>query len=201
MALARTITLTGLLALTAAGAGLAQADDRVAVATSRAAAPTTGRMEADGQMQVGRYTTMRAAPVAQASDPLSVYVQLSYPRQIVRTVGDAIDHTLVRTGWRLVDRTALSPEAARFLQLPLPESQRTLGPYPVRTLLGVLLGNTWCWQEDPVQRLVWFTAAQAQTTQKGAGAGAGTAIEPVPAAIEAAITSPVRLFSPATGEN
>lgn len=198
MALARTITLTGLLALAAAGPGLAQADNREAVAPSQADSLTIGRMGDDGQMQVGRYTTTQAAPAAQASDPLSVYVRLSYPRQIVRTVGDAIDHTLVRTGWRLVDRTTLSPEAARFLQLPLPESQRTLGPYSVRTLLGVLLGDSWRWQEDPVQRQVWFIAAQAHAAQEGAG----TAIEPAPSTTNAVITSPVRLFSPlVTGEN
>ena len=199
MALARTITLTGLLALAAAGPGMAQADNRVAVSTTQADSPTIGRMGEDGQMQIGRYTTTQAAPAAQASDPLSVFVRLSYPRQIVRTVGDAIDHTLMRTGWRLVDRAALSPEATRFLQLPLPESQRTLGPYSVRTLLGVLLGNTWRWQEDPVQRQVWFTSAQARASQEGVGT---TAIESAPAAVEAAITSPVRLFSPlVTGEN
>lgn len=185
MALARTLSLTGLLALAATGPGLAQANTQ-----------TTGAM-ADGQMQVGRYTTAQAVPVAQASDPLSVYVRLAYPRQIVRTVGDAIEHTLVRTGWRLADRATLSTDAARFLQLPLPESQRTLGPYPVRTLLGVLLGDTWRWQEDPVQRVLWFTAAHQGTDQKDAG----TTPVPVPTTDEAVTTSPVRLPYPVTGEN
>lgn len=149
MALAHKLTLTGVLALVASAAAIAQAPAR----------PIP--LELDGEMQVGRYTTASAEPAAEVSDPLAVQARLTYPRQTVRSVGDAIDHTLLRTGWRLVSPSALEPDAARFLGLPLPESQRTLGPYRVRTILNVLLGSTWEWHEDPVQRLVWFTRAEA----------------------------------------
>ena len=55
------------------------------------------------------------------------------------------------------ERRLGGPQAARLLTLPLPESQRALGPYRARTVLEVLTGSSWTWHEDPVQRLVWFT--------------------------------------------
>ena len=116
-----------------------------------------GRIVDEGQMQVGRYTTTVAAAPETAARPLDVYVQLSYPRQTVQTVGDAVRHTLLRTGWRLVEPSALAPQAANLLNLPLPESQRVVGPYRARTVLEVLTGPNWQWHEDPIQRLVWFT--------------------------------------------
>lgn len=121
-----------------------------------------GRIVGEGQMQVGRYTTTVAAPAEAAARPLDVYVQLSYPRQTVQTVGDAVRHTLLRTGWRLVEPSALAPQAAHLLNLPLPESQRVVGPYRARTVLEVLTGPNWQWHEDPIQRLVWFTVKAEQ---------------------------------------
>ena len=145
MELARILTVAALL-IGVNGVSIAQAVDLPA-----------GRVVGDGEMQVGRYTTTVAASAKVAAQPLDVYVQLNYPRQTVHTVGDAIRHTLLRTGWRLVDTQALEPQAARLLTLPLPESQRAVGPYRARTVLEVLTGSSWTWHEDPVQRLVWFT--------------------------------------------
>ena len=127
-----------------------------------------GHIVDQGRMQVGRYTTAAARPEAEASNPLDVYVQITYPRQTVATVGDAIRHTLMRSGWNLVDRSALSPQAVHLLTLPLPDSQRTLGPYSLRTVLSVLTGRTWAWQEDAVRRLVWFgVAADVEAAAQG----------------------------------
>jgi conjugative transfer region protein (TIGR03748 family) len=84
---------------------------------------------------------------------------------MVQTVGQALDYTLMRTGYRLVDPSALEPQAARLLDMPLPESQRVVGPYRVRTVLEVLTGQNWRWNEDPLQRQVWFTVQNAQVTQ------------------------------------
>ena len=110
--------------------------------------------DADG-MRIARYTTAGAPPVAQAQDPMSVIARISYPRQTIRSVGDAVHHTLLRTGWRL-DEGALTDEARQVLTLPLPDSQRVLGPYQVREILQVLLGNSWVWCEDPVRRTTSF---------------------------------------------
>jgi conjugative transfer region protein (TIGR03748 family) len=110
-----------------------------------------------GQVQVGRYTTQAAAPTETLADPLSVFAQLSYPRQTVNSVGDALAHTLVRTGFRMVPHEALDDVARNFLNLPLPESQRRMGPHRVSDLLKTLLGPAWQLHSDPLTRQVWFT--------------------------------------------
>lgn len=145
---------TGISALLAASAAAAMAQE---------AASAGGSIDGD-QMQVGRYTTVRAKPAEEASQPLLVMARIHFPRQTVRTVGEAVRHTLLRTGWQLASG-GLSPDARRVLDLPLPESQRVLGPYRVRTILDVLLGSSWQWHEDPVRRTVWFTLTQGQPSQ------------------------------------
>ena len=124
------------------------------------------------QVQVGRYTTQSAQPTAELAEPLSVNAQLNFPRQTVSTVGQALDYTLIRTGYRMVDPMALSDQARSFLNLPLPESQRRMGPYSVRTILQILLSQTWTLNTDAISRQVWFelagtaTAASAPTVAR-----------------------------------
>ena len=93
-------------------------------------------------------------------EPLDLVAQITFPREHVVNVGDAIEHTLLRTGYVLVERSALSADAARFLQLPLPEAQRSLGPFSVQGILDVLVGPAWNWHRDNVRRKVWFTLAK-----------------------------------------
>lgn len=118
-------------------------------------------VDGGAQVVVGRYSTRSVQPSPAAAEPLAVVVQLSFPRQQVVTIGDAVRHTLLRTGFTLVEPVALAPEAARFLLLPLPESQRELGPWSVQAVLDVLLGAPWHWHHDPLQRRIWFTVAPA----------------------------------------
>jgi len=115
------------------------------------------------QVQVGRYTTQSAQPTAELAEPLSVNAQLNFPRQTVSTVGQALDYTLIRTGYRMVDPMALSDQARSFLNLPLPESQRRMGPYSVRTILQILLSQTWTLNTDAISRQVWFELAGTST--------------------------------------
>lgn len=135
----------------------------LAAAASLVAMPAGAQVATgDGsQVQVGRYTTQAGAPVETLSDPLSVFAQLSYPRQTVNTVGEAMAHTLVRTGFRMVPTEALDEPARQFLALPLPESQRRMGPHRVSDLLKTLLGPAWQLHSDPVTRQVWFTRSAA----------------------------------------
>ena len=118
------------------------------------------------QVRIGQYSTQSTLPDQTASDPLSVFVQLHYPRQGVATIGDAIAYTLLRTG------SALGPdqlvEAQAFMRLPLPESQRTVGTFRVRDVLQVLVGSTWVWREDPVQRRLWLNLSPEGKRQRDA---------------------------------
>jgi type IV pili sensor histidine kinase/response regulator len=112
--------------------------------------------DASGQTRVGRYTTQAATPPASAARPLAVVAHIHFPRSTVTTVGEAMAHTLLRTGYRMVDDAALDPHAREFLALNLPESQRVMGPYPVSTILTTLLGEAWDLKSDPLTRQVWF---------------------------------------------
>ncbi|PKO29435.1 MAG: hypothetical protein CVU36_12325 [Betaproteobacteria bacterium HGW-Betaproteobacteria-9] len=132
------------------------------------------RLTAGGdQVQVGRYTTQSAQPPTELAEPMNVYAQLTFPRQAVETVGQAIDYTLMRTGYRLVDIEALGGSARRFLSLTLPESQRSMGPYQVKTILQTLLGSAWTLRTDPVTRQVWFELEAVE-----AGASAAVVVQP-----------------------
>lgn len=111
------------------------------------------------QVQIGRYSTQASEPPAELADPLAVFAQLSYPRQAVESVGAALNYTLMRTGYQLADLDTLTPAARAFLQLPLPESQRRMGPYQVKTILETLIGSAWTLHTDPVTRTVWLTLA------------------------------------------
>lgn len=156
------IVVTAVAWLTTGCADLAQQDSSpVAVVSTHDMnnAPALESAPEDAHRRVGRYTTALATPVDEASDPLGVYARIAYPRQTVRTVGEAIEHTLLRTGWRLENRSSFESAAAHYMTLPLPESQRVLGPYPVRTILRILADGSWQWHEDPVRRVTWFTLA------------------------------------------
>ncbi|MFN3493261.1 MAG: hypothetical protein ACK40L_02015 [Hydrogenophaga sp.] len=111
------------------------------------------------QVQIGRYSTQASEPPAELADPLAIFAQLSYPRQAVESVGAALNYTLMRTGYRLAELDTLTPSARSFLQLPLPDSQRRMGPYQVRTILETLIGPAWTLHTDPVTRKVWLTLA------------------------------------------
>lgn len=116
---------------------------------------------AGAQTQIGRYTSQDAVPPDSAAEPLAVYARINFPRSTVRSVGDAIRHVLLRTGYRLVDEAKLGEYARDFLALPLPEHQRSVGPYQVRTILHTLLGPAWQLQRDPITRDVWFTVSES----------------------------------------
>lgn len=132
------------------------------------------------QVQIGRYSTQASLPPSELADPLATYAQLAFPRQAVETVGQALNYTLMRTGYRLVELDALTPSARAFLDLPLPESQRRMGPFDVRSILTVLLGSAWTLHTDPVTRLVWFSLAHEPATTPQAQLS-----EPEPAAAQA----------------
>lgn len=130
------------------------------LASVAATAHGTTLVDGNTRVMLGRYTTAEAEPAKVMFEPLDLVAQITFPREHVVNVGDAIEHTLLRTGYVLVERSALSADAARFLQLPLPEAQRSLGPFSVQGILDVLVGPAWNWHRDNVRRKVWFTLAK-----------------------------------------
>ncbi|CAN7764260.1 hypothetical protein LJR039_007230 [Pseudorhodoferax sp. LjRoot39] len=108
---------------------------------------------------LGRYTSAQAQPPEDLAEPLAVVVSMTFPRSTVTTVGDALRHALMRSGYRLaMEQPGV---AAEFLALPLPESQRQLGAYRLMAVLETLTGPAWDWHSDRYRRTVWFTQPAA----------------------------------------
>jgi conjugative transfer region protein (TIGR03748 family) len=121
-------------------------------------APVPKTRPAD-EVQVGRYTTL--APVLSEADtePLAVVAKVYFPRSTVSTVGDAVRHLLLRTGYRLAGEDRLDARARDLLDLRLPDNQRVLGPYRVDAMLGALVGRSFSLVADPASRVITYVAA------------------------------------------
>ncbi len=130
----------------------ANADDAYSGGT-----PSARLVENGTQMQVGRYTVVPSTPSNKVIEPLLVIAKLTFPRQTVVTIGDAINYVLMRTGYRLADDVGQS--AKTFLALPIPENQRSIGPYQVQNILAVLIGKSWTLTVDHRNRVVGFVSA------------------------------------------
>jgi len=113
---------------------------------------------ASGDVPVGRYSVVAPVPRTDQSDPLETIVRLTFP-PYVKDVGSAVDYLLARSGYRLADAMAAGEAQLILLRRPLPESQRTLGPVPLRRALETLGGEAFWLIEDPVHRLVAFDVA------------------------------------------
>lgn len=103
--------------------------------------------------RVGRYSELTAVPSPGQANPLQTLVSVTFPSQI-GTVGAALHHVLARSGWALAPDPASDPTLPHLMRLPLPESQRSLGPIALLDAIGVLCGEAYSVVVDPVHRLV-----------------------------------------------
>ena len=107
------------------------------------------------EIQVGRYSALRAAPTPAQSHLLATLVSVRFPVSVT-TVGEAVQHLLVRSGYRLSDELAADPARADLFRLPLPAVHRALGPMSLQAALETLAGPAFRLVEDPVHRLLSF---------------------------------------------
>ena len=107
------------------------------------------------EVQVGRYATVQAVPTSAQVNLLSAMVRVQFPASVV-SVGQAVEHLLQPSGYRLASESAADPFRRTLLNLPLPEPHRVLGPMPLQTALETLAGPAYRLVEDPVHRLVSF---------------------------------------------
>jgi len=114
---------------------------------------------ADDTTRTGRYTAITAAPTAAQADPLQTLVQLTFPKRVSST-GEALNHLLAGSGYRLASARAADPATVSLQSLPLPQSQRTLGPLLLQDALQTLAGPAYRLITDPVHRLVSFDLAE-----------------------------------------
>lgn len=99
----------------------------------------------------GRYTLVELAPTAAQHDLLLQVVDVEIPGTLGATVGDALRHLVLRSGYRLCDE-----QSADLLALPLPAAHYRLGPVLLRDALLTLAGPAWDLQIDDGERKVCF---------------------------------------------
>jgi type IV pili sensor histidine kinase/response regulator len=104
---------------------------------------------------IGRYSVMRATPTGEQQNILTVMITVTMPKPI-QTVGDAIRHLLIPSGYSLARFDAQGPEVLQLLNLPLPTVHRKLGPMPLQQALLTLASPAFRLHTDPVHRLIAY---------------------------------------------
>ena len=128
----------------------------------------------------GRYTLVEMVPEPAQRDLLRQVIEISIPPTLDASVGDALRHVLLRTGYRLCD----APDAASLFTLPLPAAHLRLGPLPLRDALLALAGPAWELSVDDAARAVCFarvTTARAASASPTPAAAASSAPAAEPA--------------------
>ena len=111
--------------------------------------------EAAELVQTGRYTAVALGPTEAQREPLQAIVTVEFPEGVT-TVGAAINHLLLGTGYALNDVLYWDPEVFGLFNHPLPDVQRTLGPITLLAALKTLAGPAFQLVIDPVHRLIAF---------------------------------------------
>lgn len=112
-------------------------------------------------VRYGRYTLVELTPEPAQRDLMRQVVEVVIPPTVEASVGDALRHVLLRTGYRLCDAAHVAP----LYELPLPAVHLRLGPMSLRDALLVLAGSAWDLSIDDGGRQVCFLrhAASAAT--------------------------------------
>lgn len=126
-----------------------------------------------GLVPVARYTLVELVPEPAQRDLLQQAVEVSIPPMLDASVGDAMRHVLLRSGYRLCD----AAEAASLYALPLPAAHLRLGPLMLRDALLTLAGPAWELSVDDLTRQVCFSRHGAPTFLSANPPGTAT---PVP---------------------
>ena len=121
----------------------------------------------------GRFTLVELVPEPAQRDLLRQAVEVSIPPMLDASVGDAMRHVLLRSGYRLCD----AAEAAALYALPLPAAHLRLGPLMLRDALLTLAGPAWELSIDDSTRQVCFSRHGAPTFLSADPPGTAT---PVP---------------------
>ncbi len=106
-------------------------------------------------VQVARYSSVRAVPTVVQTDPLADVVTIDFA-SLVESVGAAVAQLLKGSGYRIANDAATQSDRMTLFELPLPHAHRSLGPLPLRLLLQTLAGPGYRLIEDPVHRLITF---------------------------------------------
>jgi len=107
------------------------------------------------EVRVGRYASVTPSATPEQSNLLAVVINISFGSNIT-TVGEALKHLVVRSGFSLADLHASDPYLPILLSRPLPQVHRHLGPITLSDALTTLAGPAWYLSVDPVNRLISY---------------------------------------------
>lgn len=102
----------------------------------------------------GRYTLVELTPRPAQRELLLQVISMRLPGTMQTTVGDALQHVLLRSGFTLC---APTPETRQLYALPLPAAHFDLGPMTLHDALTTLVGPAWTLSADEVLRQVCFS--------------------------------------------
>lgn len=122
-------------------------------------------IHAEDEVQVGRYSSVRSLPTEEQKDVFQTITTIEFPSEI-KTVGDAIRHSLKNQGFRLAAPKSVDKKMKILLELPLPNVHRELGPMPLKSVLETLAGPVWRLVHDPVHRLVGFELCEVDDSEE-----------------------------------
>ena len=126
------------------------------------ALPGVGLAAAD-PVAIARYAYLMPGSSHAQRHPLQVTLtQVRFPQEIA-TVGEAMNHLLTRSGYRLDEQRSHWANTILMPQ-PLPEIHRDLGPIHLSEALTVLAGSAWRLKVNPLYRtLIVYPAEEWQT--------------------------------------
>ena len=105
----------------------------------------------ENPVSIARYAYLMPGSSHAQRHPLQVTLtQVRFPQEIA-TVGEAMDHLLTRSGYRLDEQRSHWANAILMPQ-PLPEVHRDLGPIYLSEALAVLAGSAWRLKVNPLYR-------------------------------------------------
>lgn len=104
---------------------------------------------------IGRYATASTASTFEQEDLLDVVIQTTIPNHI-KTIKEAIDFLLIRSGYGLAASYKQGDYVEQLLAKPLPYAHRKLGPIRLKDALLLLVGKAYWMKADPVHRLLAF---------------------------------------------
>ena len=126
-------------------------------------------LAAEDPVTIARYAYLMPGSSHAQRHPLQITLtQVRFPQEIA-TVGEAMNHLLTRSGYRL-DEQRSSWANAILMPQPLPEIHRDLGPIHLSEALAVLAGNAWRLKVNPLYRTLiirpteeWLAQLERQT--------------------------------------
>ena len=124
----------------------------------------------DRHLQVDRYTGYKTYATIEEVNPLLVITQINFPSS-VRTVYEAIEHSLQRSGYR-VDWQQSAEAYKIFSELEMPRVHRKLNLMTLKDAIATLAGEVWHLLVDSVNRKLVIQLHAYAPWQAADGSGA-----------------------------